>query len=158
MQRYKWNNLNNQQVGAYTEYFVKMELTMFGFQVYTTEVDDRGIDFIARYNNSPFIEVQVKSLRSMGYVFMQKDKLILHPHRYIAFGLLLDGSPPMLYLIPSTVWKEPNSIFVSREYKKPEWGINVSNKNIKMMEPYRFETSLKDIIQNNFCEVGAWLN
>jgi hypothetical protein len=41
MQRYKWSHLNKQQVGAYTEYFVKMELTMFGFQVYSTEVDDR---------------------------------------------------------------------------------------------------------------------
>ncbi len=74
MQRYNWSRLNRQQVGAYTEYFVKMELTMYGFQVYSTEVDDRGIDFVARYEEGPFIEVQVKSLRSAGYVFMQKDK------------------------------------------------------------------------------------
>jgi hypothetical protein len=40
LQRYEWNQLNKQQVGAYTEYFVKMELTMYGFQVYRTEVDD----------------------------------------------------------------------------------------------------------------------
>ncbi len=74
MQRYDWKKLNNQQVGAYTEYFVKMELTMYGFQVFTTEVDDRGIDFVARYEAQPFVEIQVKSLRSMGYVFMQKTK------------------------------------------------------------------------------------
>ena len=48
MPRYKWSILNNQQVEAYTEYFVKMELTMHGFQVYSTEVDDRGIDFVVR--------------------------------------------------------------------------------------------------------------
>ena len=34
MQRYDWDRLNKLQVGAYAEYFVKMELTMYGFQVY----------------------------------------------------------------------------------------------------------------------------
>ena len=53
MQRYNWSRLSKQQVGAYTEYFVKMELTMFGFQVYSAEVDDRGIDFIARHGTGP---------------------------------------------------------------------------------------------------------
>ena len=74
MARYTWSALNKQQTGAYAEYFVKMELTMCGFQVYTTEVDDRGIDFVARHETGRFIEVQVKSLRNNGYVFMQKTK------------------------------------------------------------------------------------
>ena len=34
LERFRWSALTNQQVGAYVEYFVKMELTMFGFQVY----------------------------------------------------------------------------------------------------------------------------
>lgn len=75
MERYIWSRLNKQQVGAFTEYFVKMELTMYGFQVYETEIDDRGIDFIARYEYGPFIEVQVKPLRSYGYVFIPKTSL-----------------------------------------------------------------------------------
>ena len=75
--RYLWSHLNTQQVGTYAEYFVKMELTMFGFQVYSTEVDDRGIDFVARKGNGPFMEVQVKSLRQFGYVFMHKSKFEL---------------------------------------------------------------------------------
>ncbi|MDP2769507.1 MAG: hypothetical protein Q8O81_06700 [Giesbergeria sp.] len=66
--RYQWSALNNQQVGAYTEYFVKMELTMYGFQVYSTEVDDRGIDFVARHAKRAFMQVQVKSVRGAGYV------------------------------------------------------------------------------------------
>jgi hypothetical protein len=57
---------------------------MYGFQVYGTEVDDRGIDFIARHDQGPFIEIQVKSLRSMGYVFLQKDKFTLREHLYLA--------------------------------------------------------------------------
>jgi hypothetical protein len=76
MERYKWSRLNKQQVGAFAEYFVKMELTLYGFQVCTTEVDDRGVDFVTRYGEGPFIQVQVKSLRSPGYVFMQKTKFV----------------------------------------------------------------------------------
>jgi hypothetical protein len=117
---YQWGRLSKQQAGAYTEYFVKMELTMYGFQVYTSEVDDRGVDFVARYGCGPFVQVQVKSLRSLGYVFMRKSKLALDEHTFIAFGLLLEDKPPLLYLIPSTVWKTPGTTFVSRDYGVPD--------------------------------------
>jgi hypothetical protein len=152
MQRYIWSRLNKQQVGAYTEYFVKMELTMYGFQVYSTEVDDRGIDFVARHGRGPFIEVQVKSLRASGYVFMHKSKFSLKEHLYLALGLLSEGKPPELFLIPSFVWETPNVAFVSRDYgerlkSKPEWGLNISPRNRPVLEPYRFENSVGQLMQ-----------
>lgn len=123
---------------------------MYGFQVYSTEVDDRGIDFVGRYEAKSFIEVQVKSLRSMGYVFMQKTKFQLHENLYLALGLLFPNEPPKLYLIPSTAWLSPNSVFVDRNYdglkSKPEWGLNVSKKNMKALEQYTFETSIHKVI------------
>ena len=150
MPQYIWSRLNKQQVGAFTEYFVKMELTMYGFQVYRTEVDDRGIDFVARFEQGPFLEVQVKSLRSTGYVFMQKEKFVLHKHLYLALGLLLDGQPPELYLIPSIVWKQGDGVFVNRDYEglksKPEWGLNISNKNRPLLEPYRFDQVVEAMV------------
>jgi hypothetical protein len=148
MQRYLWSRLNNQQVGAYTEYFVKMELTMYGFQVYSTEVDDRGVDFVARHDSGPFIEVQVKSLRALGYVFMQKTKFVLSDSLYVALGLLFEGKPPDLYLIPSRVWDTPNTVFVSRDYgdglkSKPEWGVNISQRNMAALAPHGFESAVQ---------------
>jgi hypothetical protein len=147
MQRYLWSRLNKQQVGAYTEYFVKMELTMYGFQVYSTEVDDRGIDFVARHDSGPFIEVQVKSLRALGYVFMQKTKFVLSDNLYVALGLLFEGKPPELYLIPSRVWETPSTVFVSRDYgegkkSEPEWGVNISQRNMAALAPYSFESAV----------------
>src|ERR1039458_3570476 len=104
MQKYAWNGLNKQQVGTFAEYFVKMELTMYGLQVYGTEVDDRGIDFVARYKDGEFLEIQVKSARDkagdFGYVFMQKEKFKLHQNLYLALALLSEEQPPVLYLIP----------------------------------------------------------
>ena len=43
--KYNWRRLNKLQLGQYAEYFVKMEFTVLVFDVYSAEVDDRGIDF-----------------------------------------------------------------------------------------------------------------
>lgn len=52
MERYTWSRLSSLQLGRYAEYFVKMEFTLYGFDVYTSEVDDRGIDFVIRGGKS----------------------------------------------------------------------------------------------------------
>ncbi len=150
MPRHQWSRLNKQQVGAYAEYFVKMELTMHGFQVYSSEVDDRGIDFVARHNDGPFIEVQVKSLRNKGYVFMHKSKFPLRDGFFVALALFREGSEPDLFLIPSTVWLAPTLTFVDRDYdglkSKPEWGINVSMKNMPELSKYSCERMLAECL------------
>ena len=151
MLRYQWTRLNKQQVGAYAEYFVKMELTMYGFQVYEAEVDDRGIDFIARFEDRPFIEVQVKSLRSLGYIFAQKKKFVLRENLFMAVALFTLGEPPDLYLIPSHAWQAPNQLFVSRDYEglksPPEWGLNLSKRNMTNLEQYRFDEVVSHLCQ-----------
>ena len=153
MERYNWKILNRQQVGTFTEYFVKMELTMFGFQVFTTEVDDRGIDFIARFEKGPFLEIQVKSVRDSKYVFMRKDKFPLADNLYLALRVLKQGKPPILYLIPSTAWGDiqaGDNTFVDREYvgkaSRPEWGINLSAKNLPRLEEFRFEKIVQNLV------------
>lgn len=144
MQKYEWSKLKKLQIGKYAEYFAMMELTRYGFQVYSTEVDDRGIDFVTRYECGPFIEVQVKSARGdVGYIFMEKDKFLLRKELYFALVLFSDGQLPTLYLMPSTEWERPHDVFASRDYagkqSKPEWGLNISHKNMHVLEKYRFE-------------------
>lgn len=43
-----WNLLTPLQLGAYAEYYAKMEFASHGFDVYTSEVDDHGVDFVAK--------------------------------------------------------------------------------------------------------------
>jgi hypothetical protein len=151
--RHNWKSLNKQQIGAYAKYFVKMELTMHGFQVYSAEVDDRGIDFVARHDADPFIEVQVKSLRAMGYVFMQKTKFPVWKGTYLALCLFTEGREPGLFLVPSMVWLTPNAVFVDRKYEgeglksKPEWGVNVSQKNMPELLKYAFDSTIIALTQ-----------
>jgi hypothetical protein len=154
LERYRWSALTNQQVGTFVEYFVKMELTMFGFQVYATEVDDRGVDFIAQFGDGPFLKIQVKSVRSTGYVFMEKSKFSFHEHRFLAFGSLVDEQPPNLFLIPSLEWCTPTALLRERNYgeglkSSPEWGMNISKRNMALLEPYSFEKTAEAIIQRS---------
>ncbi|MGB8260224.1 MAG: hypothetical protein WCE75_07725 [Terracidiphilus sp.] len=130
-----------------------MELTMYGFQVYSSEVDDRGIDFVARHERGDFLEIQVKSLRSFGYVFMPKRKFPLDERLYLALGLLFEAKAPQLYLIPSTVWRASSSVFVDREYEglksEPEWGLNVSRRNLPALEPFLFSTAVERVLASS---------
>jgi hypothetical protein len=150
MEPFEWSTLNNLQLGRYAEYSVKMEFTKLGFSVFSPEVDDRGIDFVIRTRGGQYYEVQVKSSspsksgRGFNYQFWRKgeDKLQIGEHSYIALVLFTDGDEPRLYLIPTTVWKEPNPLFVDHDYSglrsKPEYGLNLSEKNLSLLQPFAF--------------------
>jgi hypothetical protein len=138
-----YSHLTRQQLGKYAEYFVKMAFTQHGLDVYSAEVDDKGIDFVIRRAADCYYDVQVKSVRDLTYVFLQKEKCEPRPNLLVALVLFSEGQPPALYLIPSTVWLSPNALFISHDYadrkSKPEWGINLSRKNLPLLQPYLFE-------------------
>jgi hypothetical protein len=142
--RYDWSRLNHHQVGRYAEYFVKMEFTRFGFEVYTTEVDDRCVDLVVRRRDDKFYDVQVKSVRGYTYIFVPKAKFQIADHRLLAPVVFHPNREPDLYLIPMTAWEKPNALLVSHDYEgpgqksKPEWGLNLSAKNQHLLDPYSF--------------------
>ena len=139
-----WSKLNRLQLGRYAEYYAKMEFASYGFEVYTSEVDDHGVDFIAKApGENKFYEVQVKSVRDYGYVFMAKSKMPeLSDERLVCFLHFIDGQLPDVFVIPASEWKSPNAVLVDRKYDKPgqksepEWGINVSKKNYALLTEY----------------------
>ena len=140
-----WSKLNSLQLGRYAEYYAKMEFASYGFEVYTSEVDDHGVDFIAKLpGENRFYEVQVKSLREYGYIFMAKSKMPkLSEERLICVLHFIDGKLPDVFVIPASAWQNPNGVFVDRKYDKPgqksepEWGINVSKKNYSLLNEYQ---------------------
>jgi|SRR6266540_2501259 len=142
--RWDWARLNRLQLGRYAEYFVKMEFTLFGFDVYSAEVDDRGIDFVIRRGHDQYYDVQVKSIRERGYVFFEKAKFELRDNLLAALVLFISAKPPELYVIPSTSWRQPNTLFVGYDYElrksKPEWGLNLSRRNLHLLRPFRFDS------------------
>ena len=143
MERFDWNRLNSLQLGSYAEYFVKMEFTLYGFDVYTSEVDDRGIDFVIRRGCDRYYDIQVKSVYKAKYIFFPKHKFELRENLFAAVVIFTDREFPKLFLIKATAWQEVNALVVSRDYEmkksKPEWGLNLSQKNHDLLSKYAFE-------------------
>ena len=149
MNNFEWGHLSNLQLGRYAEYFVKMEFTLAGFDVYTTEVDDKGIDFIIRKNEDSYYDIQVKSVRGLNDIFFRKDKFKLRENLIATIVLFFENNSPKIYLIPSTVWSNPNRLFVSRDYigkkSKPEWGLNLSKRNLPLLDQYEFDKAVQGL-------------
>ena len=149
MGNYTWKHLNNIQIGRYAEYFVKMELTLYGLEIYSSDIDDRGIDFVAKSLSSRYYDFQVKSVRNNNYIFFQKSKFVLRDNLIASIVLFIENQKPLLYLIPSISWQKPDQLLVSRDYEgkksKPEWGINLSKRNLNLLEKFRIEQTIKTI-------------
>lgn len=149
-----WSKLNHLQLGRYAEYYAKMEFASYGFEVYTSEVDDHGVDFVAKLpGENRYYEVQVKSVRDYGYIYMTKSKMPeLSEHRLVCYLHFIDGQLPDVFVIPATAWKNPNAVLVDRKYDKPgqksepEWGINISKKNYHLLDKYKADCWLKEKI------------
>lgn len=153
MPRMIWSDLNKFQLGRYAEYYAKMEFASYGYYVFASEVDDHGIDFIAKScKDGQYYEIQVKSIRKShdgGYVFIPKDKMKLNPNCLVCLLIFEDGRLPDCYVIPSLAWSTPGPLLVSRDYgkagqtSKPEWGINISQKNMPLLAQFRAEEFFK---------------
>lgn len=149
MVEYRWSDLGKLQLGRYAEYYTKMEFTRYGFDVYEPEVDQRGIDFVIRKPEGKYYEMQVKSKRGLTYVYFPKEKFQLSKNLYAVIVLFLERSEPQLYLIPSTKWRHPNSLFKSRDYvgrkSKPEWGLELNKRNYAMLKSFAFDRIVKSL-------------
>ena len=141
--KFDWNSLTYIQSGKYAEYYTKMEFSLYGFEVYVPEIDDRGIDFIVRKNHK-FFEIQVKSLRKFDTVSLKKSKFdILNENLFLTFILFTQKRLPDIFLIPAIKWKEPNTLFHDN---KDTYTLNVNEKNIDILNKYKFSNIIKDMI------------
>ena len=153
MPNLNWSELTHMQLGKYAEYYAKMEFASYGYEVYSSEVDDHGVDFVVKVPNTyRFYEVQVKSVRDYGYALIPKAKMpVLTSHRLVCYLHFLDNQLPDVFVIPATAWDKPNAVLVDRDYdkpgqtSKPEWGISISKKNYDLLSPYHADVKLKEI-------------
>lgn len=90
-------------------------------------------------------EIKVSTRNNLEYVFFQKEKMPIRDNIFVMLVLLKEeGRKSNSYLIPSTVWRNPNGVFKNANYDerglktKPEWGINISERNLSEIEQYRF--------------------
>ena len=136
--------LTRQKLGTFGEYYAKMTLASYGMSIYTSEVDDHGIDFVAETKQG-FLKYQVKTVRKgTTYVYMLEEHFdIFDDSLFLFLTILIDGEHPDSYLIPATTWQNIDTVFVHRTYEgkksKPEYGLNLSAKNIPSLAKYKIE-------------------
>ena len=140
--RHQWAKLNRQQKGAFGEHFAKMEFAMYGFLVFSAEVDDRGIDFVARNDHGDHIDVQVKTITGRNYTYVKKSKFA--ESLLICLVVLEEGAPPEMYLFRGSDWsKDTNGLLSVNHFPnadEPEYGINITKARLAVLEQYRFES------------------
>ena len=98
------------------------------------------------------VKFQVKTVRSeTGYVLVKKDKFdISDKELFMILIRLTDGQHPAMYIIPTSAWENVTKTgFVSRQYdglkSAPEYGINLSKKNLVQLEEYELEKFINKI-------------
>ena len=63
------SDLTRQKLRTFCEYYAKMSLASYGVSIYTSEVDDHGIDFTAESKRG-FLKFQVKAIRKEQAMFL----------------------------------------------------------------------------------------
>ena len=140
------------KLGTFCEYYAKMIMTYYGANIYSPDVDDYGIDFIAE-SQQKFYNFQVKSIREKThYVFMRADDFNINDDTLYLFLIILkNGQYPNAYIIPASAWKRgDNPALIYRSYEgkksKPEYGINVSRKNMPFIEDFKINDIINSLL------------
>ncbi len=174
LDRFQWSKLSHLQVGRYAEHIATMRFIEAGLEVYTTEVDDRGIDHLVRYAPGRCLEIQVKSVRGRNLTFVEKKHLGATPQECeerlragycMAFFLFEDGKEPDFFLIPGYAWLTPNDLLkdnpVGDKSVGPYLQLEPTKKAQKILDQYRFSAPLlNEIIRQvsgvTFSSSGDW--
>lgn len=139
------NKITHLDTGRIGELLGKAKFIEYGFDVYSSEVDNKGIDFVVFNKNREYFEIQVKTT-SKNWVFMKENTFNPKNKNLYLLLVIKDDEFYHFNLIPSSDWiKEEKSNFLQyKKYEnkksKPEYGIPVNNKHIKqIIEKYSFE-------------------
>lgn len=148
--RYAWSSLNRIQKGTYGEYFAKMEFTMYGFEVYTSEVDDRGVDFVVRRPPGGFFDIQVKTITDMNLAYVNKNKFKQIDSYLVLLVRLHEGEPPQLFVFRGIDWDNSNKLLVYNPYdgKKsaPAYEVHLTKDREEMLSKYSFDRVVPGLV------------
>lgn len=141
MLKKNYKHLNTVQKGSFAEAYAKMAFTLEGFEVYTTEYDDRGIDFVIRNSTGRFYSVQVKATGHSANPFISESKFIDSEDFLVCAVRLGEGSEPSIYLARGCDWSEASDCLhynASGGSAGPYYEMRFSNKNKQALERHSF--------------------
>lgn len=146
--RYQWSKLNPLQKGMYGEYFAKMEFAMFGFLVFSAEVDDRGIDFVARRTDGKHFDVQVKTITGTNYTYIKESKF--SENLIVCLVVLNEGTPPSTFLFLKSDWDDTanGSLLKVNTFGTPpkrEYGFHLAQKRSDLLNSFELSSRINSL-------------
>jgi len=80
-----------------------------------------------------------------GLLLLDKDGCGKNTQRFVVFR---NNEMPDIFLIQATEWKPPNALLKVGVYPEalPDYGIRYSQKNMDLLNEYRFENKIKDLL------------
>ena len=149
VERYNYKGLTKLQLNERARGIFESEFKCNGFIVNRVKCNYRTISLLVSSDKGIRHLVHIRSVRGYKYIYFKKKGFPLHPTWLAGVALLFEGQKPKLYLIPSTEWKTSNPLLKSPDYlgKKsdPEWGINLSKKNMEHLEQFVFNKMIKGL-------------
>lgn len=144
-------------VGEFGAQLVRLNFTVNQIDTFIPLIDDKSIDFIVRFNDKKYFDIQVKTIRltKERYFYELKKKWgnTISPNLLIAFVILQLEIEPIILLIPGTSWiieSKKNKIFSNRDYKDkkslPEWGLTINTNNlVYLKDNYEISKTLETL-------------
>jgi len=144
----KMQNGDKDQLHEKAEKLAKTEFAKHGFQLTQSRPNEKHVDMIVQKPSGKRYKVRLQSRTWPNYPYFPKETF--EPaNDLFAVLVLFEGSREALYLIPSLAWNTPDDLFVSRDYEKkkskPEWGLNLSEKNRKQLDEYQFDRQINKL-------------
>lgn len=148
---YNYSHLNTVQKGSFGESYARMAFTLAGFEVYPSEYDDRGIDFIVRHAQTGFMEIQSKATGLTANPFIYEDKFQPSSTFYMCALVLIDGQEPDLYLVRGDQWAEGMgclNIGAGGESGRRYYELRLAEKYRDELDGLRFSSVIDRLINN----------
>ena len=124
--------------------FMKSELEKAQIKVSSYESGREAVDFIIEHKNGKQYQLIFKSIdfgTERSVKIPKQDLGELKENLLIGLVLLIESEAKVLYLIPSTVFLNPNSIFISNDVMLAQlsnWEISVFTNAIPELSKYAF--------------------
>ena len=125
--------------------FMKSELEKAQIKVSNNESGREAVKFIIEPKNSKQYQLVFKSIdfgTERSIKIPKQDLGELRENLFIGLVLLIESEAKVLYLIPSTVFLNPNSIFISNDVMLAQlsnWEISVFTNAIPELSKYALE-------------------
>ena len=118
---------------------------MYGYLVFSAEIDDRGVDFVVRNDAGRHFDVQVKTVTDRNYTYITESKF--SESLWICLVVLTEGDHPTLYLFSGRDWNSDTSNLLQRHHfpksKEAEYGIHIAKKRVLVMKRFAFDQSVE---------------